>query len=310
MSRAAAAVFIPFDTRVIYSVPSTAMPAYTACDGALLHYDERGSGDCDRAAPPLIALAGGPARHPDYFGDLAGLADRHRLIVPHLRGVGRSPLPDALDRASFWRQAEDIEQLRAHLGVPRAVLIGHSAGTRVAISHALQFPVRVAGMVLVAPPAGKLVDDPSDTEALIDRRRGDPVFDHAIAVRRDGDEIADDAAYGAWMSRMAPVGYAAWNPPEQAHAATAQYRVAAARAFLAAPPSDLAARLGQVTAPVLIIAGADDCITGVTRPLALARRFAAGRAAVIEHCGHYPWVEQPAAFRGAVDEFLVALSHG
>ena len=71
-----------------------------------------------------------------------------------------------------------------------------------------------------------------------------------------------------------------------------------------APPSDLAARLGEITAPALIIAGADDCITGVTRPLALARRFAAGRTVVIEHCGHYPWVEQPAACRRAVDAFL------
>jgi len=41
--------------------------------------------------------------------------------------------------------------------------------------------------------------------------------------------------------------------------------------------------------------------------VAVADLFPNGRAAVIEHAGHNPWVEQPAAFRDVVDPFLAQL---
>ena len=104
------------------------MPTFRAADDALLHYDEHGDG------PPLVALAGGAACHPSYLGDLAGLS--RRLIVPHLRGVGLSPSPAAPEGGSYWQQAADLEALRAHLGLDRLALTGHSAGTRMAVAYA------------------------------------------------------------------------------------------------------------------------------------------------------------------------------
>jgi len=72
------------------------------------------------------------------------------------------------------------------------------------------------------------------------------------------------------------------------------------------PPADLPDRLRDVTAPVLIVAGAQDSVTGLAPVSVMARLFGDGRAVVIERCGHYPWVEQPSAFRRAVDPFLHA----
>lgn len=280
------------------------MPTFLGSDGAQLHYDDLHSGDSEGLL--LIALAGGAARHPSYLGDLAALSERQHLIVPHLRGVGRSPLPDTVEVASFWRQAEDIERLRVHLGLEQVLLLGHSAGTRLAISYAAQFPGRVAGMVLLTPPAGYLVDVPSDADELIDSRRGEPAFDAALAAWTAGPDADDDAAFNAWQPQVAPLGYAAWGAAEQAHAAVGRYSFAANRAYFSAdPPQDLAARLGEVTAPVLVVGGADDCITGIAPVLALATLFPAGESVMIERCGHYPWVEQPAAFRQAVDRFLL-----
>ncbi|GAB4058317.1 alpha/beta fold hydrolase [Catellatospora paridis] len=279
------------------------MTTYFGSDGATLHYDELNHAGADR--PPVVALAGGAAMHPRYLGDLAGLGDAQRLIVPHLRGVGHSPLPAAVETASFWRQAEDVEQLRVHLGLDRVLLLGHSAGTRLAISYAARFPDRLAGLVLVTPPAGYLVDEPSDTPALIDARRGDPVFDAAVAAWATGPGSHDDAGFNAWYRLVAPLGYAAWGEREQAHAATALYSFAANRAYFSVePPADLAQRLAGVTAPVLVVAGAQDCSAGLAPVRALSGLFPAGELAVIERCGHHPWLEQPAAFRAAVDGFL------
>jgi pimeloyl-ACP methyl ester carboxylesterase len=282
------------------------VPTFRGSDGATLYYDDPHPGGSGLS---VVALAGGAARHPSYLGDLAGLGDHRRLIVPHLRGVGRSPLPASAEVASFWRQAEDIERLRIHLGLERVLLLGHSAGTRLAISYAAQFPQRLAGLVLVTPPAGYLVDEPSDTDELIDRRRGDPAFDAAITAWADGPDFGDDAEFNAWYLRAAPMSYAVWGEREQAHAAVGRYDFPANRAYFSVdPPADLAARLGDVSAPVLVVAGAEDCGAGVAPVLALAKLFPSSEAVVVERCGHYPWVEQPAAFRHAVDGFLDTLA--
>ena len=198
------------------------MPTYAAADGALLHYDvigtERGLG---RA---IVVLAGGAARHPSYLGDLAGLASEHQLVVPHLRGVGRSPAPTLVETGSFWQQAADIDSLREHLGVQRLIVLAHSAGTRVAIAYAAQHPDRVAGLLLLTPPAGYLVDEVSDVGALVDDRRGDPSFDAALVAFSAGPEGSTDGSFNAWQQLVAPMGYAAWTGVEQAHARLAARR--------------------------------------------------------------------------------------
>ncbi|WP_067495713.1 alpha/beta fold hydrolase [Actinoplanes sp. TFC3] len=62
--------------------------------------------------------------------------------------------------------------------------------------------------------------------------------------------------------------------------------------------------LTTVGAPVLVVAGAQDYLTGLAPVRALAELFPHGELAVIADSGHYPWVEQPAAFRRAVDNFF------
>lgn len=283
------------------------VPTYEGADGAQLHYDVLGNG----TAYPLIVLAGGAAMHPQYLGDLAGMGARWRLCIPHLRGVGLSPAPVDATQGSFWGQAADVDGLRRHLGLQRCLVAGHSAGTRVAISYAAQFPHRVAGLLLITPPAAYLVDVPSDTEALISARRGEPAFDAALAARDAGPDLSSDETFNAWQQASAAVAYATWGETEQAHARSGRWDLAAARAFFSVdPPGDLADRLREVTAPVLVIAGALDCSTGVAPVIALADLFPAGRAVVIDDCGHFPWVEQPAAFHRAVDPFVEACAGG
>ncbi len=284
------------------------MPGYIGADAARLHYDVLGAA-ARGPVRSLVTLAGGAARHPRYLGDLAGLGERNELILPHLRGVGNSPMPDEVALGSYWHQAEDIECLREHLGLERVFLVGHSAGARLAIAYAAQLPTRVEGMILITPPASSIGAKATDTDELIDKRRGDAAFDAALAAMRDGPGLAEasdpEAAFNAWQRQIAPMGYARWGSAEQAHTSGAHYRLAAARAYFSVePPTDLVARLDAVTAPVLVIAGAEDCGTGVAALQALADVFPAGHFAAIERSGHYPWVEQPAAFRDAVDAFL------
>ena len=119
------------------------------------------------------------------------------------------------------------------------------------------------------------------------------------------EQARSDETFNAWQQAVAPLGYSRWAETEQAHARSARYSEAAARAFLSgdAPP-DLVTALREVLAPTLVIAGAEDAIAGVGPVVAVADLFPHGRAAVIEACGHTPWLEQPASFREVVDPFL------
>ncbi len=55
---------------------------------------------------------------------------------------------------------------------------------------------------------------------------------------------------------------------------------------------------------MLVVAGADDAMTGLRPAMALADVFRAGRAVVVDGCGHYPWVEQPERFLAEVGAFF------
>jgi pimeloyl-ACP methyl ester carboxylesterase len=280
---------------------SSRVPVYQGQDGALLHYDMLG-GD---SASPLIVLAGGAARHPDYLGDLAGLSGHRQLFVPHLRGVGRSSAADTGGMGSWWRQAGDIERLRASLGLDRCAMVAHSAGTRLAVAYAAQFPDRLAGLALITPPASYLVDVPSDAPALKAARMAEPPFATAAAAMDAGPDVSSDETFNAWQQAIAPLCYATWDETAREHARVGRYALAAAGAFRSGgPPPDLARRLRAVRAPVLVIAGAQDVLAGTAPVIAVAGLFPDGRATVIEHCGHMPWVEQPAAFREILDVFL------
>ena len=89
---------------------------------------------------PLILLCRGRRAHPGYLGDLAGLSQQHQLVLPHLRGVGRSRAAGLETMGSRWRQADDIDRLRAHLELARCAIAAHSAGTRLAIAYAAEVP--------------------------------------------------------------------------------------------------------------------------------------------------------------------------
>jgi pimeloyl-ACP methyl ester carboxylesterase len=140
-------------------------------DGARLHYDIQGGHTDSR--DPIVVLAGGAARRPDYLGDLAGLDSVRSLLILHQRGVGGSASPD-MPLAAWPDLAHDVQSLREHLGGSPIDVLGHSAGTRVALAYAAANPDGVNRMCLVTPSALYLVDADDDREAMIQRRRTNP----------------------------------------------------------------------------------------------------------------------------------------
>ena len=98
------------------------MDSFTIADGRTLAYRVAGSG------PTLVCHPGGPGFSSRYFGDLGGLVDRFTLVQFNPRGSEGSDRP--ADRRAYATEdyVTDLEELRAHLGLERMLLLGHSHG--------------------------------------------------------------------------------------------------------------------------------------------------------------------------------------
>lgn len=119
--------------------------AFVEVDGVRLHYVDRGSG------PVVVLLHGNGVTLQDYMasGVLDLAAESHRVLAFDRPGFGYSDRP----RTRMWTphaQAAVIAAALEQLGVERAVVVGHSWGTMVALAMALDRPALVSRLVLLS----------------------------------------------------------------------------------------------------------------------------------------------------------------
>jgi pimeloyl-ACP methyl ester carboxylesterase len=123
----------------------TSMPNLDV-DGVNLYYEDLGEGD------PLLLIHGAAASG-RWFGTLPDrLARENRVIVPDLRGLGRSQRVEPLTRPQVW--VEDMCRVLDAAGVEQADVVGVSLGSRIAGRFALEHPSRVRALVVDAPIVG------------------------------------------------------------------------------------------------------------------------------------------------------------
>jgi proline iminopeptidase len=102
---------------------------------------------------PLIVVHGAVGLGAMYMRDLDRWGDAFQLIYYDQRGSGGTPLGDPA-RVSFAGAMDDLDGLRAALGVDRVNLVGHSAGAILAAMYAGTHPESASTVVLLntAPP--------------------------------------------------------------------------------------------------------------------------------------------------------------
>jgi pimeloyl-ACP methyl ester carboxylesterase len=128
---------------------STADPARFAAGtvevrGARLHYRRGGAG------PPVILVHGFPEDGSAYDRVMPRLARTFTVVVPDLRGIGRSvALTPAFDAQSL---AADLAQLAAALKLDRPYVVGHDMGGIVAHAAGRLHPRQWRGVMLIENP--------------------------------------------------------------------------------------------------------------------------------------------------------------
>jgi lipase len=96
---------------------------------------------------PVICLHGITAQHRAFNALARYLASSRSLVGMDLRGRGDSGKPES--GYGLEAHAGDVIRVLDHLGLNRAVILGHSMGGFVALEAALSYPDRVRALVLL-----------------------------------------------------------------------------------------------------------------------------------------------------------------
>lgn len=276
------------------------MPTFCAPDGTRLAYRVHGTGD------PVVCLPGGPADSA-YLGDLGGLSAHRRLIVPDLRGTGRSAVPDDPSSYRCDRLVDDVEALREHLALPVTDLLGHSAGANLAVLYAARYPARVGRLALITPGTRAVgIEVTGAMRREVARlRRNEPWFPASYAAL----EGITEGSGGDWEA-IAPFFYGRWDAAARHHHAAARPANPEAVALFAAEgafaPEATRAALAALPAPALLLAGEFDLNSPPDCVAHFARLLPAATLAVQPAAGHYPWLDDAACFVATTAAFLAS----
>jgi 2-succinyl-6-hydroxy-2,4-cyclohexadiene-1-carboxylate synthase len=265
-----------------------------AVDGLTYHVERAGAG----AGTALVLLHGFTGSAATWAPFLPAFAREFDTVAIDLPGHGATEAPRDPARYRMERTVADLAAILERLGIARAAWLGYSLGGRVALGVAALAPSRVAALVLEGASPG--IADPAERAARVRS-------DEALAARIERAGVA--AFVDEWEGL--PLFASQGRLPADVRAAHRRQRLASDPAGLASslrgigqgaqPP--LHDRLGEIAAPTLLLAGAED-----SKFRRLAAEMAAGMPAaevvVIEGAGHAAHLEQPRAFEEAVLAFV------
>ena len=268
---------------------------YIPVEGVTLHVRVGGKG-------PAVVLVHGFGDTGDMWAPLAAdLAKDHTVVVPDLRGMGLSSIPDSgYDKKT---QAGDIRALLAVLGIEQSVVIGHDIGTMVAFAYASRYPQLTDRLVVMdapvpgIPPWNDIVRSPMlwhfdfggpDAERLVAGRE-------RIYLDRFWNEFAGDPTKVDEATRQ---HYAKlYARPGAMHAAFAQFR--SIRQDAVDNEASMATRL---TMPVLAVGGEKSF--GENEAIVMRNAADTVTQVVIPGAGHWLMEEAPTQTIRAIREFI------
>jgi 3-oxoadipate enol-lactonase len=217
--------------------------AYRGGDGLLLFATvlER-SGKGTAADLPLVLLHGGGPDHHMFLPLARELADLHTVVLPDVRGYGRSICRDP-ERHTWSQYADDVIALMDHLGVRRAIVGGAGLGSTIALRTAVVYPERIQAVILIS------VEDIEDDE----KKQAEIAFMDAFAARVRNEGI--EAAWAPILDDLAPI---IGTLVREAIPRSDPASIAAAAAIGRDRSFRNIDELAGITAPTLIIPGMDE----------------------------------------------------
>jgi len=256
-------------------------------NGININYIVAGEGEA------IVLIHGHPFDHSMWQPQIDAFSDRFKVIVPDLRGYGKSNLPET-STTRFEDYATDILLLLDVLGVNSFHVAGLSMGGQLAMETYRQAPSRVKSLIL------------ADTFASLDTPE-------AKKARNEGADRMEREGMGGYASesihKMIKAEHVTTMPEVAAHVMrmmTSTNPKAAATAMRARSEriDHLTEVLPKIEIPVLVVVGRQDEFTPVAKAEEMHAALKNSKLIIIEDAGHMPNLERPGKFNEIVLEFL------
>lgn len=278
-------------------------------DGFQLAYWREGSG------PPVVLLHGWPGDHGDYAAVVPLLAGRAEVVVPDLRGFGKSDkhVAGAAEQYSAAGQARSVLGLIDELELDRPLLAGYDVGSRVAQAVARAAPARVRALVLgpPLPGAGERVLSPEAQREFWYQ----PFHRLPLATELlDGNPAAVRAYLRHFWSHWSGPGYTpsdahldrlagVYAPPGALAASIAWYRAGAGTLSVALTES-VPEPADRIAVPTTVLWPEHDPLFPQAWGDRLERFFSRAELRSVAGAGHFLPVEAPAVMAEAISAAL------
>jgi 3-oxoadipate enol-lactonase len=240
---------------------------------------------------PVVLIHGYPFNRSLWTEQIMVLSTSYRVIAPDLRGFGDSDA--APGPATMNLLAQDVAQLMDHLEIPQAAIGGLSMGGYVALAFYKQFPSRVRAFILADTRAQADTEESKQTRA----QQAEKALSEGMAGIADG-----------MLPKLLTPDTVSKRPEVVKHVRDMMLKTkpegAAAALHGMAERDDQTELLAKITAPTLIMVGAEDAITPVADSEKMHRAIAGSRLVVIENAGHVSNLERTEQFNDGLLSFL------
>jgi pimeloyl-ACP methyl ester carboxylesterase len=240
---------------------------------------------------PLVLIHGGVVTSRMWDDQFAVFVRSYRVARYDRRGHGYS-----LRAQDPFSPVEDLGGVLSDLDMPRAILVGSSAGGGLALDFALCCPDRVRALVLAAPSLDGFEESAQKRRNMEPLRRAvnEGNAEHAISLLMVNPYFAPLREHPKRGSgaRLLQHNIHVFSPPS-------------IPAIRLTPPA--IERLSEVAAPTLVLGADQDDQDNLAIVDLLARRIPGARREIIPHAAHLMNMDQPEVFNRLVLDFLASL---
>ena len=278
-----------------YSGPAGAFVAGPA--GQQIHYRDQGQ----RGGPAIILLHGSNSSLQTWEPLVERLGGTYRVVTLDLPGHGLTGgTPDKDYSADGMAAAVDV--VAAKLGLDHFILGGNSMGGWVAWRYALAQPARVDALLLLDAAGMPLRKGEKKPPSNIGFRVLEYPFGRWLATQITPRSLVEQSLRGS-VEKGAIVDDAMIDRYWELLRFPGNREATVLRSRMSKQP-EMAARVGEIKTPTLILFGDKDRIISPGAAQTFHERIAGSEVVLLPGIGHLPMEEAPDATAAAIADFL------
>ena len=265
---------------------------FLTVESVRLHYQEVGSGY------PLICIHGagpGASAESNFKLNTGAFSEKFRVILYDMPQYGKSSKV-VLTEPRLKYNARILNGFMAALGIEKAHIVGNSMGGQVAIKLGLDYPDRLARVVIIGSGVVPPIFAPFPVEGVKMIARyykgsgpsREKLRDLLQTILYDSSLLTDETLEERYLASIDPEVVELFGKRQGE-----------------LPRESLGPDLHKLKAKVLTIWGMDDRFGALDVGLQITRMVPDGRMHIFAKCGHWAQVEHAAEFNRIVIDFLV-----